>query len=120
MSVRPARLCGVESGGIRLYLERMTRDEVLSRIKPHEAELRSAGMTALYLFGSVARGEAGPVSDIDLSCDIGAEKPVGLLQFIGMQQRLEDMLGAKVDLVEDRCLIPAVAARARRDRIRIF
>lgn len=98
----------------------MTRDDVLARIKPHEGELRAAGIRALYLFGSVARNEARADSDIDLACELASDLPIGMIAFIGMQQTLETLLGAPVDLVEDGCLVPLVAKQAMSDRVRIF
>ncbi len=59
-------------------------------------------ISALSIFGSVARNEAGPNSDIDILVQF-AETP-GLLEFIGLQQRLELLLGCKVDLATPRSL----------------
>lgn len=53
----------------------MTREEAIAKVKPHEAELRAAGMAALYLFGSTARNEANARSDVDLSCELDAARP---------------------------------------------
>lgn len=98
----------------------MTRDEVLARLRPHEAELREAGITALYLFGSVARGDARADSDVDLMCDLDSAKPIGLFAFSGMQLRLQEVLDTKVDLVESAYIRPSIAARVRQDQVRIF
>jgi predicted nucleotidyltransferase len=98
----------------------MTRDEAIARIKPHEAELRAAGMDALYLFGSTARNDARSDSDVDLSCDIATTAPVGLLEFINLQERLSRILRAEVDLVERQALYPRVARHAAADMVRVF
>ena len=47
----------------------MERDEAISRLKDHEAELKRLGVERLYLFGSTARGEATESSDVDLFFD---------------------------------------------------
>jgi predicted nucleotidyltransferase len=44
----------------------MKRDEAISRLQQHEAELKRLGVEHLYMFGSTARGEAGDDSDVDL------------------------------------------------------
>ena len=44
----------------------MRRDEALAIIRAHEAELRAMGVESIELFGSVARDEAGPGSDVDV------------------------------------------------------
>lgn len=98
----------------------MTRDETIRIVKEHEAKLRAAGMSALYLFGSTARGEAHSQSDIDLSCELNDRLPISLLDFLKMQQDLETILGNKVDLVERSCIIPTIRVRAEQDMVQIF
>jgi predicted nucleotidyltransferase len=44
----------------------MKRDEAISRLQQHEADLRRLGVEHLYMFGSTARGEANDDSDVDL------------------------------------------------------
>ncbi|CAN5179472.1 nucleotidyltransferase family protein [soil metagenome] len=100
----------------------MTRDEAIGRIRAHEQEMRAAGMDALYLFGSTARGEAGPQSDVDLACDITNARKIGLFEFIAMQQRLEELLGTRVDLVERKAMgaRPRVAVAMHHDSVQVF
>lgn len=50
-----------------------------------------------YLFGSYARGEQDEVSDIDLMVEL--DDRVGLYKFVGIQLKLEELLGKKVDLI---------------------
>jgi len=75
----------------------MTRDEVLRRLAEGRAELAQLGVRSLDLFGSVARGEAGSGSDVDLLVEF--DRAIGLFHFFRVQQRLEEMLGCRVDLV---------------------
>ena len=75
----------------------MTRDQVLQRLAGARAELASLGVRSLDLFGSVARGESGPDSDVDLLVEF--DKPIGLFHFFRVQRRIEEILGSKVDLV---------------------
>ncbi len=70
-------------------------------------------MTNLSVFGSVARGEDRPDSDVDLLADLPPD--MGLLGFGRVQAELEAILGAKVDLVPAADLKPDVRARAERD-----
>lgn len=51
---------------------RMNRDTAIARLKEHEAELRRLGVQSLYVFGSTARDEAGPESDVDLFLTMSA------------------------------------------------
>jgi uncharacterized protein with HEPN domain/predicted nucleotidyltransferase len=73
------------------------RAEALRRLAEHREELAALGVDSLALFGSVARDEAGPNSDVDLLVDV--RRGTGLFGFVGIQQRLEEILGSKVDLV---------------------
>jgi predicted nucleotidyltransferase len=98
----------------------MDRSQAIARLKAHERELRAAGIEALYLFGSTARGDARPDCDIDLACDIDASRGIGLLEMISMQMKLEDLVGRRVDLVERSAMRPRIARAAAEDSIRVF
>lgn len=75
----------------------MKREEVLHKLEPYHQEIRERyGVSSLFLFGSVARNEAGPDSDVDLFVEF--KTPIGLFDFVGLQQELEELLGCKVDL----------------------
>ncbi|MDP6987009.1 MAG: nucleotidyltransferase family protein [Phycisphaerales bacterium] len=65
----------------------------------HRTELRDLGVSSLRVFGSVARGEAGPSSDIDLLVD-GFDS-FSLFRLVTIQDRLEQWLGTSVDLVTE-------------------
>jgi len=56
-----------------------------------------------YVFGSFARGDARPDSDLDILVDLDRSKPFGL-GFVDMQLKLEELLGRKVDVVTRRAL----------------
>ncbi len=73
-------------------------------LRSHRAELREAGVKSLKLFGSVVRGEAGPESDLDILVEFS--RPIGLLAFVGLKQRLAELLGRSVDLVTPEALKP--------------
>jgi len=75
------------------------------------------GVKSLALFGSVARDEARPDSDVDLLVEF--DRPVGLFAFIGLQQFLETLLGRKVDLGTPRSLKPRVKERVLQEAINV-
>jgi len=68
------------------------------------------GVKSLALFGSAARDEAEPGSDLDLLVEFA--EPVGLFRFLDLKARLEALLGCAVDLVT-----PGALKRQLRDRI---
>jgi predicted nucleotidyltransferase len=88
----------------------MTREQVIERLAEARPELATLGVRSLDLFGSVARGESGPDSDVDLLVDF--DRPIGLFHFFRVQRRIEEILGAKVDLV-----MRDAVKRQLRDRI---
>ncbi len=69
---------------------------------------RRYGVRELCLFGSAARGELGPESDVDLLVSFDADAPVGFLALAGLQRELEALLGRAVDLVPKAGLKPLV------------
>ena len=78
----------------------MTREEALKRIREAFPVLQEAyGLKSIDIFGSVARNEAQPGSDIDLLVSFQPGKVCGYFGFFHLQQELEAILGVRVDLV---------------------
>lgn len=72
-----------------------------------------------WLFGSFARGEETPDSDVDLIVVLDQSKPIGM-RFFGMWGDLERLIGRPVDLVTDGNLMPYARESADRDKILIY
>jgi uncharacterized protein len=98
----------------------MDRDAVVERLRAHEAELKAMGVARLSLFGSVARGEAGPDSDVDVAAEFDRNRPFGIFQFVELEARLAELLGTKVDLVGEPIAKARFLARVDRDRVHVF
>jgi predicted nucleotidyltransferase len=81
---------------------------IASGITLHEAELaeicRRYSVKALSVFGSAARGELRPDSDIDLLVEFHPDAPIGLIEHIAAQRELSELLGRPVDPVS-RCAL---------------
>lgn len=88
----------------------METQSPLEILRHHQKELQEAGVKSLRLFGSVVRGEARGDSDIDILVEFS--KPIGLLAFLRLKNRLSELLGRPVDLVTAEALKPRL-----RDRI---
>jgi predicted nucleotidyltransferase len=85
----------------------MKRDDTLRILREHTPELREKyGVQSLSLFGSVARDEARPGSDVDLLVEFS--RPVGLFGLAALQEHLETLFGCKVDLGTPRSLRPGL------------
>ncbi len=76
----------------------MERDEAIARLKRHETELKRLGVEHLYLFGSTARGDASPDSDVDLRFDYD-QGALGLFQLMDVKERASTILGRKADIM---------------------
>jgi predicted nucleotidyltransferase len=80
----------------------MKREDVFDILKKNELELQSYGVERLAIFGSVARNEAGPDSDVDILVEF--IKPTGLFGLIELRLYLEKTLGTSVDIGTVDCL----------------
>jgi predicted nucleotidyltransferase len=95
----------------------MSRDEILAILGSHRADLDRFGVESLRLFGSVARGDASPGSDVDLL--VSFRKTPTFSGYMKLRIFLEDLLGAKVDLVTESGLRDLVRPSVERDAIRV-
>ncbi|MBA3404568.1 MAG: nucleotidyltransferase family protein [Gemmatimonadaceae bacterium] len=98
----------------------MDREQVLAKLRAHEGQLKEAGIVRLSLFGSTARGDAGPDSDVDLLAAFDNTRRISLLDIVGMELDLADMLGCKVDLIEEGTLKPRVQKSVEAEVVRAF
>ncbi len=98
--------------------------ELLSVLRGHEAELRARGVEALTVFGSVARGDSTEGSDVDLAVQPGASFSAGGFDHFGkldaLRDRLADLLGCSVDLVEVSAAKPRLRQVIEQEGLRAF
>ncbi len=94
----------------------MRREEVVARLAQHRDELTALGVKSLALFGSTARGEARPESDVDLLIDL--DRPMGLFGLARIQRQLEAWIGGRVDLVPRDSIKPAFRDAILREAVR--
>lgn len=76
---------------------------------------RRYGVKELSLFGSAARGETGPESDIDIMVEFEPAARVGLIRFESLVEELESLAGRRVDLVTKPGLKPWVRPHVLKD-----
>ena len=83
----------------------MSREQIIATLRANEQALKDDGVVRLSLFGSVARDEAGPDSDIDIAVRLGEGFSTGGFDYFWrleqLERRLSQMLGAKVDVVAE-------------------
>ena len=98
----------------------MNRSAVIAKLREHENELKAAGILRLSLFGSVARGDQTPESDVDLIADFDKSKRYTLLTMGRLESRLADLLGMKVDLSSPDWMKESVRKQALSEAVRAF
>lgn len=84
------------------------------------AYLKNQPIIRAWLFGSYSRGEETADNDIDILVDFDKSKPISLLKVCGMITDLEDILGKKVDMVENGRLKDFAVTSANSDKILIY
>ena len=92
-----------------------TVEQIAQRILP---VAQKYGLKAVYLFGSYARGEATPKSDLDFRIDKGQLR--SLFQLSGMQIALEDGFQKDLDLLTTQMLTPQFLNDIRPEEVLIY
>ena len=96
----------------------MRKADVLRTLKEHRSELRDRfGVKELLLFGSVARDEAGPMSDVDVLVEF--DGPADFDRFMGLKLYLEDVLSTRVDVVTKTGLRSRLRSSVERDAVNV-
>ena len=98
----------------------MRKAEVIKTLMSQEAAIRNLGVDALYLYGSHARDEARPDSDVDLFFDKAPDRPLGFLELTGLKIMLEDVFGRQVDVATRTSLHPVLRTGIEASAIRVF
>jgi uncharacterized protein len=94
----------------------MTRDELLAKLRDLKPWLAEQGIVNVRLFGSYARDEAGPDSDVDLLVD--ANKRLGF-RFFGIERELGAKLGTTVEMTSEEGMHRLVRKNVLRDAVNV-
>ncbi|MDP2587040.1 MAG: nucleotidyltransferase family protein [Candidatus Komeilibacteria bacterium] len=87
----------------------MSKDKIIKKLKAELPALKKEyPIKTLGIFGSVARGDDTPKSDVDILVEFYENKPVGFFKFIDLEENLSALLDKKVDLVTKRALKPII------------
>jgi predicted nucleotidyltransferase len=115
------RLCLRLEGKPRLcYIDVMRRDDVIARLREAEPALRARGIRRAAVFGSVARGEERPDSDIDILIDIDPDVPLSIFDYVGLKEFVAGFFDGPVDVVAEDGLKPFVRPSVTADAIYAF
>lgn len=96
------------------------QDRVIETLRLHEQELRGFGVRHIALFGSLARGEAGEASDVDILVDLHPDAAVGVFEYVGLIQFIEDLFPVPVDVANRARLKPHVRPSAEHEAVYAF
>lgn len=89
-------------------------EELRSRLREAKPGLAETyGVSEIGIFGSYARGDQEPASDVDIL--VSFEEPIGLIRFVGLQEELGDLLGVEVDLTTRNALKPWMRDRVENE-----
>lgn len=98
----------------------MTREELLQKLRDLAPEIKAEGVASMSLFGSRARGDAKPDSDIDLLIDVAPEVRFSLLNVSGIGLLVQDATGLPAQVSLRRSLDARTKERIQDDLIRVF
>ena len=95
----------------------MRRDEVVRQLKAEQVRLAKLKVKSPAVFGSVARDEASPTSDLDILVEF--DGPTTFDRYMDVKIFLEDLLNCSVDLVTQKGIRPELAPSIEREAIRV-
>src|SRR4051794_22138528 len=98
----------------------MDRKTIIATLREHEEELQRLGVRRAALSGSVARGDAGPNSDIDIAIDLDEEALPDIFAYAGMKRYIAGLFPGRVDVVDRAALKPGIRALATADLVYAF
>jgi predicted nucleotidyltransferase len=88
------------------YIPGMSRDEILARLREFEPAER--GIAHAALFGSAARGDNGPDSDIDIMVEFDPQVILSVYEYVALKNYIAELFGAPVDVVNRAGLTPII------------
>lgn len=102
------------------YADEMNSSEVIATLRANEAALRARGVAHVALFGSLARGDAHPGSDIDIMVEIEPGTVEDIYSYVGLKRFIADLFFEPVDVVDCSSLKPHLRKPAEREAIYAF
>ena len=97
-----------------------TLARAVETLRAHEGELRRFGVAHAAVFGSVARGEDGAESDIDVLVELDGERPMGIFEYARLKIYVGEILDRASDVVNRRTLKPLLRESILRNAVNAF
>ncbi|HEX3487325.1 MAG TPA: nucleotidyltransferase family protein [Micropepsaceae bacterium] len=84
----------------------LTLENALTILRANQDVLRARGIVHAAIFGSIARGNPGPDSDVDVLIEVDSDRHIGLFGYAGLCEDLRDLFSAPVDVVNAKTIRP--------------
>ena len=98
----------------------MNSQEIIAKLRENETALRARGVSHAALFGSRARGDNRPDSDIDIMVEIDPAARITVFDYVGLKEYIAGLFDGPVDVVSRDNLKPYVRPAATADAIYAF
>jgi uncharacterized protein len=98
----------------------MNAQEVLETLRCSEHTLRARGVGHAALFGSIARGDNRPDSDIDILIEFDPNAHVTVFDYVGVKDFIASLFSQPVDVIDREALKPYLRAPSERDAVYAF
>jgi predicted nucleotidyltransferase len=98
----------------------MKREDAIAILRQHADALKARGVCHAALFGSMARNQAGPTSDLDIMIELAPDAHLNAFDYAGLKSYIAGLFPGKVDVVNHAALKPYVKGTAESDAIHVF
>ena len=98
----------------------MNKQDIIARLREHEAALKARGVAHAALFGSRARGDTRPGSDTDIMIEIDPAARISVYEYVGLKDYIASLFDGPVDVVNREGLKPYVRPAITADAIYAF
>jgi uncharacterized protein len=98
----------------------MRRDDIIARLKEAEPALRARGIRRAAVFGSIARGDDRPDSDIDILVEFEPGAEGTIYEYVHLKEFVASLFNGPVDVIDRDALKPHLRAPAERDTLYAF
>jgi uncharacterized protein len=98
----------------------MNKQDAIDMLRRHRDDLRAHGIIHAALFGSVARGEAGPESDIDILIELDPDLKLDIFAYAGLKRYVAELFEGRVDVVNKEALKPYLRQPVSADAVYAF
>ncbi len=98
----------------------LNRDEVIATLQAHQQDLRQRGVLHAAVFGSVARREERPDSDVDILIELDPDQSLDVFAYVGLKRFIAELFPLSVDVINEAALRQGLRGPVRRDAAYAF